>query len=119
MTVHRTDCNNLVNLKKEDSQRFLDAEWSEKLVEKRLYHTNLLIKCYDRDWLLADLTQVITDEKVKVTALAVRTEQSYAVITVTIEIGNKDHLNILFEKIKRATGAMVVTRIADITLSVN
>ena len=111
LTVHRTDCVNIVHMDEFDRRRLIDAQWHVPEKAGNTYHTDLRIICDDRDGLLADVTRALTDEKVRVTSLVARTMQAEAVFIVGIEIYDGDHLNHVVARLKRESGVHEISRV--------
>jgi len=94
--IHRSDCRYLLQAANKSPQRVLQVSWSEQVCDT--YQVDLLIKAYDRKGLLADITSLLGQEKVSVTAL--RTQVNPKRLMVNI------HLQIEVENIEQASRIM-------------
>jgi len=111
LTIHRTDCVNILHMDEFERRRLIDAHWQLPEKTRQTYHTDLRLIYDDRDGLLADISKVLSDEKVRVTNLDARTVQSEAVFRVGVEISNGEQLDHLISRLKRETGAHEITRV--------
>jgi GTP pyrophosphokinase len=111
LTVHRTDCVNIINMDEFDRRRLLDALWHADSKKENSYHSEMRINCDDRDGLLADISRVLFDEKVKVKTMNVRTVQSEAVFLVGFDITDGERLNSLIKKLLNVPGVCEITRV--------
>ncbi|MCL2377882.1 MAG: bifunctional (p)ppGpp synthetase/guanosine-3',5'-bis(diphosphate) 3'-pyrophosphohydrolase [Defluviitaleaceae bacterium] len=110
MSVHRTDCTNIIHLDELDKRRLIDAQWQIPEKSGHTYHTDLRLLCDDRDGLLADITRILSDEKIKVTSLNVRTNQGDAIFHVGLEIADGERLDQLSQRLLREKSVHEITR---------
>ena len=67
MSIHRTDCINIINLSDVERSRLITAEWEDNdLEEGGQYLAELKIFADDRRGLLLDVSKVFTEEKIDV-----------------------------------------------------
>jgi len=111
LTVHRTDCVNILHMDEFDRRRLIDALWQVPEKAGHTFHTDLRILYDDRDGLLADLSRVLSEEKVRLKTLNARTVQAEAIFTIGLEITDGDHLKHLTNRLKNETGAHEITRV--------
>ena len=113
VTVHRTDCINIVNLPEEERVRLIDAEWQKDATEgqKGLYLAEILIYGNNRIGLLVDITKIFTERKIDVLSVNTRTNrQGLATIAMSFEVSDKSVLNYLIEKIRQVDSVVDVER---------
>ena len=113
VSVHRTDCNNILHLKEKDQARLIEVEWGD--TETQSYPVNILIQAIDRHGLLSDITSTLSDDKVNVIAvntMSNKKEQS-ARMAVTIEIRDLQQLTRIMDKISQLRNVLEVTRGAN------
>lgn len=65
MTIHRTDCVNMLHLSAAERERLIDAEWENNAETEGggQYLAELKMYANDRQGLLLDVTKVFTEEK--------------------------------------------------------
>jgi len=110
MSVHRTDCVNIIHLDELDKKRLMDAHWQLPEKTGHTYHTDIRLVCDDRDGLLADITRIFSDEKIKVTALNVRTNQGSAIFNIGLEIADGERLDQLSQRLLRERSVHEISR---------
>ncbi|MCL1842753.1 MAG: bifunctional (p)ppGpp synthetase/guanosine-3',5'-bis(diphosphate) 3'-pyrophosphohydrolase [Defluviitaleaceae bacterium] len=113
LTIHRTDCVNVISMSEFDRRRLIEAQWHENSKKENSYHTEMRILCDDRDGLLADISRIFSEEKIKVKTMNARTLQSEAVIDVGLEISGGEQLDILTTKIRNITGVCEIMRVTS------
>jgi GTP pyrophosphokinase len=113
VTVHRTDCINVINLPEEERSRLIDAEWQQESQagENGLYMAEITIYCNNRTGLLVDITKIFTERKIDVNSINSRTsKQGIATIAIAFEVADKGTLNYLIEKIRQVESVLDVER---------
>ena len=77
VSIHRTDCINMMNLSEQDRQRIIEAEWETSADGKpdELYDTEIIIYAYDRMGILLDITKILTENKIDVKSINSRTSK--------------------------------------------
>ena len=111
LTVHTTDCVNILHMDEFDRRRLIEAQWHTDQKKGNIYHTEMRINCDDRDGLLADITRVFSDEKIKVRTLNVRSLQSEAIFVVGLEISDGEQLAVLTRKLQGVAGVCEILRV--------
>ena len=112
ITIHRTDCVNVLNMSEADRSRLIEAEWQpaeNKGSEK--YMADLQVFANNRTGLLVDISKVFTERKIDMRTINSRTnKQEKATISITFEIGSKEELASLIEKIRQIESVLDVER---------
>ena len=111
VTIHRTDC---VNVAKESDSidRIIEVEWDEG--RQISYQTEIQIIASDRKGLLSEITNVLSETKLSVTAVNARTnKEKIAIINLTVEIINIEQLDKLINKIRSMQGVIDVYRVTS------
>jgi GTP pyrophosphokinase len=111
LTVHRTDCVNIMHLDDLERRRLMDAQWQVPEKAGHTYHADLHILCEDKDGLLAEIYRVFQEEKIKITSLNVRTEKSGALFNIGVEVTDGEHLTRLFTKLKKEFTVYELSRV--------
>ena len=113
VSVHRTDCNNILHLKEKEQARLIEVEWGN--TDTQSYPVNIVIQANDRHGLLSDITSTLSDDKVNVVAvntISNKKEQT-ARMAVTIEIRDLQQLTRIMDKISQLRNVVEVTRGAN------
>ena len=113
VTIHRTDCINMINLPEEERARLIDAEWQREaeIGNKGLYLAEIIIYGHNRTGLLVDITKILTERKIDMISVNSRTSrQGMATITMSFEVPDKSVLNYLIEKIRQVESVIDIER---------
>ena len=113
VSIHRTDCINIVNLPESERARLIDAEWqqSDENHNNGLYMAEIKIFANNRTGLLVDITKIFTERKIDVRSVNSRTsKQGLATITLEFEVPGKETLNYLIEKIRQVESIIDIER---------
>ncbi len=108
VSVHQKDCPNVADLLNEE-ERFIEVEWSSQTKES--YNAAVEIRANDRKGLLAEITSIIDESKINISAFHSRTtKDKMAIINFILEITDIEQLNKLIRKFRRIEGVIDVFR---------
>ena len=115
ISIHRTDCINIMNLPSDDRIRIIPAEWQEfedsKLAEK--YQTELQIFAHNRTGLFMDITKIYSENDISITSINVRTNKNdISTINLVFDIKGREELNSLIGKLRQVSGVIDIERTA-------
>ena len=113
MSIHRTDCVNIVNLPESERVRLIDAEWqqTEGNHDNGLYLTEIKIFANNRTGLLVDITKIFTERKIDMHSVNSRTsKQGLATIVLEFEVPGRSTLNYLIDKIRQVESVIDIER---------
>ncbi|CDZ79206.1 GTP pyrophosphokinase [Legionella massiliensis] len=110
VSVHRTDCPNIIHASERQKQRFLQVSWGSSTRDH--YVVDVLIKAFDRSGLLRDVTSLLANEKAHVYALQTQTnkQENSAFITLTVEIDGLNSLSRLLSKLEQIPNVLEARR---------
>ncbi len=93
VTIHRSDCRNILNMAPEKRVRLIEVEWTSR--QRQTYPVDIEIMAFDRQGLLRDVTSILSNEKINVLSVNTQTnKQDYSVrMQLTLEIANIDELS--------------------------
>ncbi len=115
VSIHRTDCINIINLPESERIRLIDAEWqdSESGENKERYSTEIQIYANNRIGMFVDISKVFTERQIDITSMNVRTsKQGKATIVMTFDIHGKEELTRLTDKLRQIEGILDIERTA-------
>ena len=112
ITIHRTDCVNVLNMSETDRTRLIEAEWQQPDTKgKEKYMAEIQGYANNRTGLLVDLSKIFTERKIDLRSINSRTsKQEKATISMSFEIGSKEELRSLLEKIRQVESVIDVER---------
>ncbi len=115
VSIHRTDCINIINLPESERVRLIDAEWQqrESTENKERYSTEIQIYANNRIGMFVDISKVFTERQIDITSMNVRTsKQGKATIIMTFDIHGKEELTRLTDKLRQIEGVLDIERTA-------
>ena len=113
ISIHRTDCINVINLPGEERDRLIDAEWqqAEEQTGKEKYSTEIRIYANNRIGMFVDISKVFTERQIDITSMNVRTsKQGKATIVMTFDIHGIEELTKLSDKLRQIEGVLDIER---------
>lgn len=115
VSLHRTDCVNILNLPEDERVRLIDAEWQklENDAGSERYSTEIQIYANNRIGLFVDVSKVFTERQIDITSMNVRTsKQGKATLIMTFDIHGIEELNRLTDKLRQIEGVIDIERTA-------
>ena len=114
MSIHRTDCVNMLHLSAAERERLIDAEWEGAGDNGGQYLAELKMYAHDRQGLLMDISKIFTEAKLDVKSMNVRTNKKG---TATLDMGfivhGRDELNRVIDKLRQVEGVLDIERTAS------
>ncbi len=111
ISVHRTDCVNIINLPEIDRHRLIDAEWQHTEDVCGKYFAEISIYANNRNGLLADISRALTEKDIDIMALNTRTsKQGTATMSVSFEIRSREELQRIIDKIRTIESVIDIER---------
>lgn len=114
VSVHRTDCINVLNLPDSERARLIEAEWQTDAIEQKtgsLYQTEVHIYGNNRTGLLVDISKIFTERDIDINSIHSKTsKQGIATIVVNFGTKSKDELRGLIEKLRQIESVLDVER---------
>ncbi|NBK92230.1 bifunctional (p)ppGpp synthetase/guanosine-3',5'-bis(diphosphate) 3'-pyrophosphohydrolase [bacterium 1XD21-13] len=113
VSIHRTDCINVLNLQELERRRLIDAEWQDMgtVASGEKYATEIKIYANNRTGLLVDISRIFTERGIDMSSINVRTsKQGTATISIAFEIGGKEELQRIAEKLHQVESVLDIER---------
>nr|WP_317378663.1 bifunctional (p)ppGpp synthetase/guanosine-3',5'-bis(diphosphate) 3'-pyrophosphohydrolase [uncultured Faecalimonas sp.] len=113
MSIHRTDCVNILHLSNAERARLIDAEWeqTENDASSGQYMAEIKMYATDRQGMLMEISKIFTENKIDVKSMNVRTSKQG---TATVEMGfivrGREELARLIEKMRQLEGVIDIER---------
>ncbi|MHB8779272.1 MAG: RelA/SpoT family protein [Anaerolineales bacterium] len=104
-TIHRQDCPNILQTK--DRERLLQVDWGHL---ERTYPVSVKIKAYDRQGLMGDISNLLTDENINIASVTVNVNQSIADLHLIIEVKDLTQLSRILTRIENLPNVMEAHR---------
>lgn len=113
ITVHRTDCINIVNLNSLERDRLIDAEWDKpsSAFKEEKYLVEISIFARNRTGLLVDISKVMSEKDLDVLSMNVRiNKQQMATIDMGFKVASTDELSKVIEKLRQIDDIVDINR---------
>ena len=112
VSVHRSDCVNVADLKFHQGDRIVKVSWDPGA--KTIFLVNIQIEALDRARLLTDITRALSDQEVNILHAAVNTTKDQTAISrFTFEMADASHLDVVLASIRKIDGVYDVYRITN------
>jgi len=117
VTIHRTDCINVMNLNDEERGRLINAEWDMQYahgdVVNASYLAEIRVIANDRTGLLLEISRLLADEDIAVKGFNIRTTKDMlAIFNITLEIRTKDQLVRITKRLKGVKDVIDIERVS-------
>lgn len=112
MSIHRTDCVNIIHLSESERARLISAEWEQSDDKNNgLYMSEIKMYAHDRQGMLMEISKIFTENKIDVKNMNVRTSKKG---TATVEMGfivhSREELTKIIEKMYQIEGVIDIER---------
>ena len=114
VTIHRTDCNNVLVLPEVERVRLVEAEWETDSADAGKYTVEINIYANNRSGLLADISRTMTEKNIDILALNVKvSKQGTATFVMSFETGGREEFERIVDKIRQIPDVIEVDRNAS------
>lgn len=113
MSIHRTDCVNMIHLTESERARLIDAEWESDVAEESGGQYLAEIKMYanDKKGLLMEISKIFTEANVDVKSMNVRTsKQGTATIDMGFIVHGREELSRIIGKLRQIEDVIDIER---------
>ena len=113
VSIHRTDCINVINLSEIERARLIEAEWQAGAEAESLgeYLAEIKIFCHDRPGLLVDITRIFTEREINIIGIHSKTsKQGIATIEVSFHTKGRAEISSIVEKLRQVDSVIDIER---------
>jgi len=113
VSIHRTDCVNMLNLDDIERVRLIEAEWQDgaDLEELGDYYTEIKIFCNDKPGLLVDVSRVFAERDINIVGIHSRaSKQGIATIEVSFRTKGRQQISSLIERLRQIDNVIEIQR---------
>jgi len=110
VTIHRRDCPNLLRLQQAEHERLLEVGWSQNI--QNTYPVEILVHAYDRQGLLHDITEILSNERLNVMGVNTLTDRRthIADMTLSLDVHDVTQLSGVLAKVEQLPNVIEVRR---------
>jgi GTP pyrophosphokinase len=84
ITIHRAACPNVGRIGAREPERLIEAGWGAQ--RDQVFPVDIVVEATDRQGLLRDISELLSREKINVTAVNTQTRQHHARMAFTLEV---------------------------------
>ena len=113
ISIHRTDCVNILCMPESDRSRLIDAEWEVDAVERsgELYLTEICLYAHNRTGILLDISKIFMELNVDLKSVNIKTsKQELATISLSFETSGIEELNHIIKKLRNVESVIDIER---------
>ena len=114
VSIHRTDCINMLNLTDAERVRLIEAEWQPDadLEELGEYFTELKMFCNDKPGILVEVSRVFAERDINILGLHSRSnKQGVATIEVSFNTKGRQQIQSLMERLRQIENIIEIQQI--------
>ncbi len=111
VSIHRTDCVNIINLQEIERVRLIDAEWQADGEGDGKYLADIVIYAQNRNGLLADVSKALTEKNIDIISMNTKVnKQGVATLATSFHISGRDELNRIIDKLRNIDSVLDIER---------
>lgn len=111
VSVHRTDCVNMLNLTDAERVRLIEAEWQTDGEELGEYYTEIRLFCNDKPGILVEVSRVFAERDINILGLHSRSnKQGVATIEVSFNTRGREQISSLIERLRQIENIIEIQR---------
>ena len=114
VSIHRTDCDNVVKMPEAERARLIEAEWTipDEPKKQETYEAEIIIYTEDRMGFLVDVGQVFINAQININSIVTRKnkQEGKATVVLTFFITGTEQLNRIISKIRQIDSVIDIER---------
>lgn len=110
VSIHRQDCGNLLGLGRRHPERIIEVDWGDS--SGAYYPVELIIRAYDRQGLLRDISNVLSDESVSIDSVQTNSDKKsmQAVMRLSASVTDLPTLSRVIGRLEQLSNVTSVQR---------
>ncbi|HEY8855952.1 MAG TPA: TGS domain-containing protein, partial [Rugosibacter sp.] len=112
ISIHRVECENFRNMVARNPERAIEATWGvpADIRTEAIYPVDVHVDANDRQGLLRDISELLTRQKVNVTAVKTQSKNGMARMNFTLELAGGESLRKIMAQLAEISGVVSVKR---------
>lgn len=107
VSVHKADCPNLLSA---DPHRWIDVSWSG--IAEKIYRVSIHISAENKRGIFAEVSTAISVDNANIVDISAHTTPTdQAEMTLSLEVGDLDHLNLVLQHLRQLPSVITVRRL--------
>jgi len=101
VSIHRSDCSNMLQLQSDEPERTIKVDWGA--TPQSSYSVDLIVEAYDRHGLLLDITALLDNERINISAINMLSDKRKNTVDmqITVEIRGFDELSRVLSRLNQ------------------
>lgn len=108
ISIHRASCPSAARLRARQPERIIAADWGKQ--SSSVFPVDVVVQAEDRHGLLRDVSEMLSREKINVTAANTQSRQSLATMHFTLDIADVAQLQRVLAKVREVAGVQSAAR---------
>ena len=108
ITIHRAACANVGRIRAREPERLIEADWGA--AREQLFPVDIVVEASDRQGLLRDISELLSREKINVTAVNTQTRRHQARMAFTLEVASVAQLKRALQLARDIPGVFAADR---------
>ena len=108
VTIHRASCANVERIRTREPERLIEANWGD--AHEEVFPVDIVVEAMDRQGLLRDISEIMTREKINVTAVNTLSRNLQAKMSFTLEVQSIAQLKRALLLVRDVRGVVGATR---------
>ena len=111
VSIHREGCGSAQRLLASQPERFLPVNWGDAITSR--YEAKVLVRAYDRKWLLKDLTNIVAQSDVSILSIGSQIDSAsgQAEIALALKVSDYQQLSELLARLNAVPGVQDARRL--------
>ncbi len=111
ITVHRSDCPNVMAMSEEERKRLRELDWNMENVKQKSFRVAIRIFADDRAGLLQDISLIFSDRGISILGISSQTSKNGTVtMELKFDVKNIEELKTIMEKCNQLNSVIAVER---------
>lgn len=113
VSIHRLECKHFKSMAARSPERVIGADWGtqgERSQKSTLYSVDMMVDAHDRQGLLRDISEVLSREKINVTAVNTLSRSGSARMSFTVELNGLPALQRMLTLVREVPGVVSAWR---------
>ena len=111
ISVHRTDCENVLSMSESERHRLIEAEWVSESDLQQEFSAEINVYAMDRSALIYDISRIFMESEVPITKIEGKVnKQGKSTVGVQFRVKSVNELNTLISKIRSIEGIIDIER---------
>ena len=113
ITIHRTDCVNMMNLPQDERNRLIEAEWQGEPAANASYTCEIKVYCTNRVGLVVDISRILSEMNIDISNInLMKAKKGVMTLTLAFDIHSKEELTKIIDRIRGVENVLDIERSA-------